>query len=135
MSYFATIAGPHVGDVSIDGVTLIEPAKAQEYVRQRIPAIASLDGEPVYFCDDNVTGTSDDFIGDAKNYALEHRTLTGHPIMQLLWLCDRTGAVLRIWNAGSFDFRDVVSCKNASEAAQMMVVDQRNSHWHVRVAP
>ena len=52
MSYFATISGAKLEGDQIDGLRLVPALAAQEYVRTRVPAIAALDGEPVYFCDD-----------------------------------------------------------------------------------
>jgi hypothetical protein len=137
MSYFATVSGAILDGERVDTLTLVPADQAQDYVRERISDIASFDGEPVYFCDDNATGTSDDFIGSAIEYAAEHGTLDGHPMLQLLKLCERTKAVLRIWypREKATDFQRAVSCSGAMEASRLMVKQLYSGHWYFRVAP
>jgi hypothetical protein len=137
MSYFATISGRDLSNARIHSFSIVPAEQAQDYVRRLVPRLAALDGEPVYFCDDTATGTSHDFIGGAQDHTAEHGTLAGHPMTQLLDLCDRTGAVLRIWLArdGPSDFEDVVSCKSTSEAARLMLEKQAAGFWNFRIAP
>ena len=137
MSYFATVSGADLAGAQVDGLLLTPASKAQSYVRDLAPAIASLDGEPVYFCDDTTTGTSDDFIGSALDQVAALGTLEGHPILQLLALCQRENAVLRIWYPRSrvTDFERAISCNSVAEASRLMVEQGYAGHWYFRVAP
>jgi hypothetical protein len=137
VSYFATVSGVNLGGAHVDGLTFVPADQAQDYIRDLVPKIAALDGEPVFFCDDKKTGTSSDFVGAAEDFAFERGTLDGHAMLQLLALCERTRAVLRIWWAqdGPDDFQRVVACKTASEAVQFMLAATNPMGWHVRLAP
>jgi hypothetical protein len=137
VSYFATISGIDLGDAHVDGLAFVPADQAQVFVRDLAPKIAALDGEPVYFCDDSRTGSSSDFVGGAQDFAADRGSLDGHPMLQLLALCDRAGGVLRIWWAHDQpnDFQRVVLCKSSSEV-MLFVLDQSNpTSWNVRLAP
>jgi len=137
LSYFATISGANLEGAQVDGLAFVPAISAQDYVRNLVPAIAALDGEPVYLCDDTTTGTSDDFIGSAQDQATEFGSLEDHPMVRLLALCEQKKAVLRIWypHSSPTDFERAVSCRSALEAVSLMIEQGYAGHWYFRVAP
>jgi hypothetical protein len=137
MSFFATVSGVDLSAAHVEGLKFVPATEAQDYIRDLVPKIAAADGQPVFFCDDTRTWTSSDFVGGAEDFAASHGTLDGHPMLDLLALCERTGAVLRIWWAhdNPDDFDRVVSCKSVKEAVQFMLDQTNPIGWHVRLAP
>jgi hypothetical protein len=120
----------------IDGVRFVPISKAQKYVKQLASELSALDGSPVYFCDDGSSGTSSAIVDDTETKAEEDSSLDGTPILALLNLCDRSGAVLRVWWAGgdSDAYRNVTECKTIAEATDL-IVGQAFRSWVLRYAP
>src|SRR5262245_21320283 len=97
MSYFATLSGADLSAERVPGLVFTPVFEAQEYVRKLAAAIAALDGSPVYLCDDGRSRISHDFICDAEDFVRKKQMLAGSPLEPLLEICDRRGAVLRVW--------------------------------------
>ena len=137
MSYFATVSGPRASAIQVRGLRLVPVRDAQSYVRGLEEHLSASDGTPVYLCDDGTTGTSHDFVGGAEDYAAEHGTLIGHPMLDLLDICEKNGVVLRIWWADDrSDAPDrVITCKTAAEASANMLDPGNPRGWHVRLVP
>ena len=137
MSYFATAAGVDLEGAQVDGLAFTRVADAQLYVARLAPKIARADGEPVYLCDDMHTGTSDDFVASAVTFAAENGTLNQHPILELLSMCHRTGAVLRVWwaNDEAMAFEHVQSFTSIPQAVQFMLNVSNPTGWNFRYAP
>ena len=134
MSHFATLSGADVSAERVPGLVFVPASEAQEYVRKLAPAIAGLDGAPVFFCDDRTTWTSHGFICDAEDFVRENETLAGSPLEPLLDLCDRRGAVLRVWwaNDGPNDYEQTERARNRTELLHLLLTQPTCPAWRIR---
>jgi hypothetical protein len=134
MSSFATISGADVSEERVPGLVFTLASEAQEYVRKLSPAIAALDGAPVFLCDDGRSWTSHDFICDAEDFVRENETLAGSPLEPLLDLCERRGAVLRVWWADNDpnDYEQVARARDRSELLHLLLTQPACPGWRIR---
>jgi hypothetical protein len=133
MSHFATLSGADLSAERVPTLVFTPASEAQDYIRKLVAEIAALDGSPVYLCDDGTTGTSHDFIGDAQDFVWNNRTLAGSPLEPLLDVCDRRGAVLRLWEADDTPtaHTKIVNAPNRT-ALLRILMRQPGPGWHVR---
>jgi hypothetical protein len=96
MSGFMTITGPILDLSDLKPIELIEASKAQEYIQKLEKDLAIEDGSPVYFVHDGITGTSDDFIGEAWNTLQVRKSIKGTLLLSLIERLIANGNTFRI---------------------------------------
>ena len=67
MSHFITIAGTEIQRTGNSHCRIILANKAQSYIKNLVSVLKKLDGEPVYFIDDQITGTSETLIASMED--------------------------------------------------------------------
>src|SRR5690348_3910690 len=99
MSYFMTISGAIKADDVPASAQLIPARNAQAYVANLEPALAKLDGAPVFLVDDGESGTSHNLVSEIGDAIVGDRPLEEIPIVTLLTKCFRNGWSFRVWLA------------------------------------
>ena len=135
MSYFATISGVDLNTLHIAGVSFTPANQTQDYVRRLAGELGDLDGLPVYLVDDGVTGTSHEIIGEAIEVAYSNGDLLGTRVGAVLQLCEKTGGVFRVWDAGAIDAQwpsQTHRCGTLADALGQLLSDP--IQWEIRFA-
>lgn len=117
MSGFMTITGPILDLSDLKPIELIEASKAQDYIQRLEKDLAIADGSPVYLVHDGITGTSDDFIGEAWNTLQLGKSIKGTLLLSLIERLIANGNTFRIWHAANDpnDYLHVKDCFSIDE--------------------
>ena len=138
MSYFATLAGVQLDERVIDGVRLVPADQAQPYLRDLAGQISTLDGSPLYLCDDGSTGTSHEIVCEAIDAGQSGGNVSATRVAAVLRLCEMKGCTFRAWDAGATapGWPDATrTCRTVTEAVATLSGDEYPHPWEMRFAP
>ena len=120
------------GDVP--GAARLVPAReAQAYVAKLEPALANLDGRPVFLLEDLESGTSHDLVTEIGESLVEDRPIEHLPVVALVAKCFSRGWSFRIWLADNDPNAYAKNTTEVSSLAQAMEQFERNQpciRWH-----
>jgi hypothetical protein len=134
MSYFMTISGDRAKLADSYGqIRIINATKAQDYIKHLVLALEKLDGAPVWFVDDGYTGTSDDFVTDAKYPEREDSKIEDSLLGVILRQCFEKKLSFRIWLAVSNPAMDHITNTEpvfSFEEAIVVLARREGVYWH-----
>lgn len=96
-----TTAGRRIEMAQYAPVELVEAALAQDYIRDRAPAICEVDGEPLFLVHDGESQTSHDLVVPAYNQILDRAPLSDTDFGKILTDLLVAGHTVRVWDAGA----------------------------------
>ena len=96
-----TTAGAPVDMTDLAPIELLPVARAQSYVIRIADELRRLDGEPLFLVHDGSSGTSSDFVVDARSAILEGKTSPDLPFFVLVRRLAEHGNTVRLWDAGN----------------------------------